>query len=86
MEYGDCIEILPGIFVDVGNAIYIADDNGEVASWNLDEWLEDPDAITATICAVALAAKKGANSVRENIKTKGLTLDRMILETENQST
>ena len=78
-EYNDMHEIVPGVFMDGAN-VYIVDDEGEVVCWVETEF-DDPDAIQAALCAVAIATKKGANAVRRNIETKGRTLDAMIYET-----
>lgn len=78
-EYGDMHEIVPGVFMD-GADVYIVDDLGEVCCWVESEY-EDPSAVQAALCAVALATKKGAIAVRRNIVTKGKTLDALIYET-----
>ena len=81
-DYVDIPEIVPGVFVDPGNGVYIVDDEGEVACWVDSEW-SDPDAVTATINAVILATKKGASAVRQNIIDNGQTLLNLVLETGN---
>jgi len=80
-EYADSTEIVPGVFVDPGDAVYIVDDIGEVASWNADEWAEDPEAVTATINACIVATKYGPAAVRKNIENKGATLMSLIEST-----
>jgi hypothetical protein len=82
-EYENFTEIVPGVFYEPGEAVYIVDGKGEVCSWNADEWAEDPTAITATIVAVALAAAKGPSSVRHNLETKGLIASDLIYRTFN---
>jgi hypothetical protein len=77
-EYEKFTEIVPGVFYEPGEAVYIVDGKGEVCCWNADEWAEDPTAITATIVAVALAASKGPIAVRENLASKGNTVQSLI--------
>jgi len=77
-DYPHATEITPGVFVDPGNAVYLCDEQGEVATWNCDEVAEDPEAFTAAITAVVLAASYGASEVRKNIDDKGATLDKVI--------
>jgi len=74
-------EIVPGVFYAPGDAVYIVDDEGEVVSWNRDEWHDDSEAVTATVTAVALAAKCGAAAVRCNINSGGEALDELLIET-----
>jgi len=80
-EYEKFTEIVPGVFYEPGEAVYIVDGKGEVCSWNADEWAEDPMAITAAIIAVILAATKGPIAVRENIANHGSTAEGMINRT-----
>ena len=80
-EYQDIPEIVPGVFVLPGAGVYIVDDDGEVCSWNDGEWEGDPEAVTATVNAVALAAAKGAAAVRRNIASRGAVIDQLIQET-----
>lgn len=60
----------PGVFVDTEEftAVYIVDDEGEVVCWICDEIKEDPSAWTASLNAVALAAKQGPAAVRRSIR------------------
>jgi hypothetical protein len=80
-EYENMTEVVPGVFVNVGESVHIVDELGEVATWNCDEWTEDPESVTATINAVILATKYGAEAVRQNIESKGLQLASLIDET-----
>lgn len=82
-NYSGIPEIVPGIFVEPSDAVYIVDDEGEVVSWNSDEWEEDPEAVTATVNAVILATKQGANAVRQNMKTGGI-LRSLIMDTDTE--
>lgn len=84
-EYEKFTEIVPGVFYEPGEAVYIVDPNGEVCSWNADEWAEDPMVITATIVAVILAATKGPAAVRDNLENKGLTASDLIYKTYNKT-
>ncbi len=72
------VEVTKGVFVSVGDAIYIVDDQGEVTSWNCDEWVEDPDSVTACAVACIVAAQKGAGAVRKNIELSGSILRDMV--------
>jgi len=71
IQYPGCNEIVRGVFIAPGEAVYIADEQGEIATWNADEVAEDPDAFTAALAAVALATKEGPQAVRDNITSKG---------------
>lgn len=84
-EYSDLPEIAPGVFISLGTAVYIVDDEGEVCSWNIDEWLDDRESITAAITAVTIACMKGSSAVRQNIADRGATLRQLIKEVENVS-
>jgi hypothetical protein len=66
-EYEGCPQVVPGVFIEAGEAVYIVDDEGEVVSWNYNEIEEDEEAFTAALTAVALAAKWGPRAVRNNI-------------------
>lgn len=72
------IEVTKGVFVSVGDAIYIVDDQGEVTSWNQDEWSEDSDSVTACAVACIVAAQKGAGAVRKNIELSGQIVRGMV--------
>lgn len=65
--YLGCDEIFPGVYVDFTEepAVYIADEKGEIVCWVYDEVKEDPSAWTASMRAVAIAAKEGPQAVRE---------------------
>lgn len=63
-RYPGTIEVVPGVFIASGDAVYIADEQGEVVSWNHDEVAEDGEAFTAALNAVILATRAGANAVR----------------------
>jgi len=84
-NYAGCNEIVPGVFISAGDAVYIADEQGEIVTWNADEVAEDGGAFTAALAAVALAAKLGPAAVRENIATGGKLLEKLILETEGRT-
>lgn len=83
-DYPGCSEIVPGVFVAPGDAVYIADADGEIATWNADEVAEDKEAFTAALCAVALATSRGPEAVRANIRDKGDTLDDLINDTKRR--
>lgn len=85
-DYADFTEVLPGVFYEPGAAVYIVDDEGEVVSWNADEWAEDPFAVTATVMAVAVAVHCGVEAVRENMQTRGELLQRLISRTYDEVT
>lgn len=71
------IEVTKGVFVSTGDAVYIVDDQGEVTSWNSDEWAEDAESVTACVVASIVAAQKGAGAVRKNIELSGQILRSM---------
>lgn len=61
----------PGVVIALDSedpGVYISDDQGEVVCWVYDEIVEDPEAWTASLHAVALAASKGPAAVREFLK------------------
>jgi hypothetical protein len=72
------IEVTKGVFVSVGDAVYIVDDQGEVTSWNQDEWSEDAESVTACAVACIVAAQKGAGAVRRNMELSGSIVRDMI--------
>lgn len=76
-EYVSSTEIVPGVFLDPSVAVYIADRQGEVVSWNHEEIVADPSGFTAVVAAVAIATKYGPSAVRENIETGGAVLARL---------
>lgn len=68
MSHADDIEPVPGVVIALDGecpSVYIRDSQGEVVMWNYDEIVEDPEAWTASLHAVALAASKGPAAVRE---------------------
>ena len=69
-DYPGTVEVVPGVFI-AEDAVYIADDEGEVATWNIDEVIEDNSAFQAAMVAIALAAADGPEAVRDNIASKG---------------
>ena len=73
------IEVTKGVFVSVGDAVYIVDDQGEVTSWNQDEWSEDTESVTACAVACIVAAQKGASAVRKNIELSGQIVRDMVV-------
>lgn len=80
-DYRDQTEVVPGVFVDPGESVTIVDRDGEVVHWTADEWIEDPEAVTATVNLSILAAVKGPEAARESIEQKGKTLVDLIDET-----
>ena len=72
------VEVTKGVFVAIGEAVYIVDDQGEVTSWNCDEWTEDTDSVTACAVACIVAAQKGPEAVRKNIELSGEIVKKMI--------
>jgi hypothetical protein len=84
-EYQNLSEIVPGVFVEPGDGVYIVDDQGEVVSWTKDEWAEDPWAVTAAVCACILAARRGPAAVRQSLFSQaGNLLDDLIEETASR--
>ena len=77
------IEVTKGVFVSVGDAVYIVDDQGEVTSWNQDEWSEDAESVTACVVACIVAAQKGAGAVRKNIELSGSIVRDMVVKYES---
>lgn len=71
--YPGTTEIVPGVFIDFSSdaAVYIADANGEIVTWNYDEVKEDPGAWTASLVGVILAAKRGTDANREVLERSG---------------
>ena len=64
-------EIAPGVIVAFdgpNSGVYISDELGEVVCWVYDEIEEDPEAWTASLRAVAIAARLGASAVREFLR------------------
>jgi len=62
--------LVNGIEVDVAHedsALRISDKDGEIVMWNYSEIREDPEAWTATICAIIRAMRFGPESLREAI-------------------
>jgi hypothetical protein len=78
----DCIEVAPGVLVDPGEGVTIADAEGVVAHWSAGEAAEDGMAFTATVNAAVLAARLGPDAVRRNLADRGATLLRLVAETE----
>lgn len=66
-DYADMNEVAPGVFVSPGDGVYLVDDIGEVVCWVATE-MEDPEAFTAAVSAVALAASKGVGEVRKKLR------------------
>jgi len=61
-------QIAPGVVIAHDGdspAVYINDEQGEVVMWIFDEIEEDPLAWTASLHAVALAAREGPAAVRK---------------------
>lgn len=61
-------EIAPGVVIAHDGdcpAIYINDHEGEVVMWIYDEIVEDPEAWTASMHAVAMAVREGPGAVRK---------------------
>ena len=80
-EYDEFLEIVPGVFVDPDQGVYIVDDIGEVVCWVDTEWQDDPSAVTATVNAVILATKYGSQAVRKNLENKGQELRDLMINT-----
>lgn len=60
-------EIAPGVVVcydSEASGLYISDGHGEIVCWVYDEIVEDPEAWTASLRAVAIAAQNGPGAVR----------------------
>jgi hypothetical protein len=60
--------VFPGIDITV-EGVYISDDLGEIVCWVYEEIEEDPEAWTASLRAVALAAAHGPVAVRRFLET-----------------
>ena len=62
-------EPFPGVEIVYGvdGGVYINDDHGEVVMWLYEEMVEDPDAWTASLHAVGLAARGEFSKIRELI-------------------
>jgi hypothetical protein len=76
-DYPGTVEVVPGVFIafdDHCPAIYVADERGEIVTWNYDE-MEDPSAWTASLMAVILAAKLGTAANRAVLDEKQNPLD-----------
>ena len=56
----------PGVEIDYGEdgGVYINDAHGEIVMWTYDEIREDPDAWTASLHAVGLAARGEFDKLR----------------------
>jgi hypothetical protein len=64
------ITVVPGVEIAVGgdgSGVYISDEHGEIVCWIYDEIVEDPEAWTASLHAVALAASGQFAKIREMI-------------------
>lgn len=77
-EYPGTVEVVPDVFIAAGDAVYIADEKGEVVTWNHDEIAEDGEAFTAALNGVILATLGGANAVRDNLSSHGERLRELI--------
>lgn len=91
-------EVIPGVFIfyqQGGNEenrrrsedacdVHIVDEEGEVVCWNYDEIVEDPGALNAALCAVAIAAAKGPSMVRKNIERHGAVLQQIKQTTQSR--
>ena len=67
------IEPVPGVVIAIGgdgSGVYISDDEGEIVCWIYDEIVEDPEAWTASLHAVAMAASEGPAAVRKFLNAK----------------
>jgi len=61
-------EIAPGVVVAHDGecpGVYISDAQGEIVCWIYDEIVEDPEAWTASLHAVAMATACGPEAVRQ---------------------
>jgi hypothetical protein len=88
-------EVIPGVFIFYENGtegnpgyqacdLHIVDDFDEVVCWNYDEIVEDPGALNAALCAVAIAAAKGPSMVRKNIERHGAVLQQIKQTTQSR--
>jgi hypothetical protein len=66
-SYPGTTEIAPGVYLDTSEnpAIYFADKQGEIVTWNYDEVKEDPSAWVASLSAVLRASKEGVSALRK---------------------
>jgi hypothetical protein len=80
----------PGVEIDYGEdgAVYIKDEHGEIVMWTYDEIREDPDAWTASLHAVGLAARGDFSKIRSLVgkeirESPLLTFTREVTEEDN---
>lgn len=66
------IEILPGVRIIWGKSVEIFSESGEIIRWDAREWAADPQTVTASLLAVALASSQGPNQVLVDIFLKGM--------------
>lgn len=59
-------EPFPGVEIVYGpdGGVYISDEYGEIVMWLYEEFVEDPDACTAAMHAVGLAARGEFDKIR----------------------
>jgi hypothetical protein len=71
-------EPFPGVVIVYGEdgGVYISDEHGEIAMWTYEEFIEDPDACTAALHAVGLAARGEFDKIRALISRPVVQLRR----------
>lgn len=78
-------EPFPGVEIvhddDGDGGVYISDVHGEIVMWLYEEIVEDPDAWTASLRAVGLAARGEFAEIRKLIGREIPVLDRLAKET-----
>lgn len=82
ISYPGCTEVVKGVYVSDDGDVYIHDVEGEVMGWTHDELAEDPKVASEAMRVVALASKRGAKAVRENITSRGTTMGSLIKHTQ----
>ena len=70
-EYDRTTEIVPGVFLDPSAAVYIADRQGEVVTWNHEEIAEDPSGSTDRLARFQIEHKPEEYSDRVHVKVDG---------------
>ena len=55
------------------DAIYIRDDEGEIVSWVMQEWIDDPKVVLSIVNAVRIALQDGPEALRATIGMEYIT-------------
>lgn len=78
IAYEGCVEITNGVFISDEGEVYIYDKDGVVAEWDHSQIASDPKVAAHVMLMIALAAKRGPGSVRDNKVDRGTTLRQQI--------